>query len=79
MKLPEKLGITAPALWQLSAAVLQAAYLAHPARFKGKLPIPPKLPTVVGINLPKSPTPGAQTIGNEFHELIALTDMCIES
>lgn len=44
---------TAPALWQQRAAVLQAAYLAHPERFKGKHPSPPKLPTVVGINLPK--------------------------
>jgi putative transposase len=44
---------TAPALWQQRAAVLQAAYLAHPERFKGKHPMPPKLPTVVGINLPK--------------------------
>ena len=44
---------TAPALWQQRAAVLQAAYLAHPERFKGKLPVPPELPTVVGINLPK--------------------------
>ena len=44
---------TAPALWQQRAAVLQAAYLAHPERFKGKLPVPPKLPTVVGINMPK--------------------------
>jgi transposase InsO family protein len=44
---------TAPALWQQRAAVLQAAYLAHPERFKGKHPTPPKLPTVVGINLPK--------------------------
>jgi len=44
---------TAPVLWQQRAAVLQAAYLAHPERFKGKHPTPPKLPTVVGINLPK--------------------------
>lgn len=44
---------TAPALWQQRAAVLQAAYLAHPERFKGRHPTPPKLPTVVGINLPK--------------------------
>jgi len=44
---------TAPALWQQRAAVLQAAYLAHPERFKGKHPTPPELPTVVGINLPK--------------------------
>ena len=47
---------TAPALWQQRAAVLQAAYAAHPERFKGKHPTPPKLPTVVGINLPKTTT-----------------------
>lgn len=33
--------------------VLQAAYAAHPERFKGRLPMPPALPTVVGINLPQ--------------------------
>ena len=44
---------TAPALWQQRAAVLQAAYLAHPERFKGKIPSPPDLPVIVGINLPK--------------------------
>jgi putative transposase len=44
---------TAPALWQHRAAVLQAAYLAHPERFKGKIPSPPDLPVIVGINLPK--------------------------
>lgn len=48
---------TAPALWQQRAAVLQAAYLAHPERFKSKPPTPPKLPTVVGINLPKPQPP----------------------
>jgi len=48
---------TAPALWRQRAAVLQAAYLAHPERFKGKHPTPPKLPTVVGINLPKPQPP----------------------
>ena len=48
---------TAPALWQLRAAVLQAAYRTHPERFKGKLPTPPQLPTIVGINLPKIPSP----------------------
>ena len=32
--------------------VLQAAYAAHPERFKGRLPIPPALPAIVGINLP---------------------------
>ena len=48
---------TARALWQQRAAVLQAAYAAHPERFKGKFPMPPKLPTIVGINLPKNPAP----------------------
>jgi putative transposase len=33
--------------------VLQAAYAAHPERFKGRVPTPPALPEVVGINLPK--------------------------
>jgi putative transposase len=32
--------------------VLQAAYAAHPDRFKGRLPTPPALPQIVGINLP---------------------------
>ncbi|GMW03946.1 MAG: hypothetical protein AMXMBFR84_50800 [Candidatus Hydrogenedentota bacterium] len=40
---------TASALWQQPVAVLQAAYFTHLERFKGKLPIPPKLPTIVGI------------------------------
>jgi putative transposase len=33
--------------------VLQAAYAAHPERFKGRLPAPPALPEIVGINLPQ--------------------------
>ena len=45
--------------------VLQAAYAAHPERFKGRRPTPPALPTVVGINLP-SPQPTETT-----HDLIA--------
>jgi putative transposase len=32
--------------------VLQAAYAAHPERFKGRLPTPPPLPQIVGINSP---------------------------
>jgi putative transposase len=44
----------ASALWQRRAAVLQAAYSAHPARFKGRIPTPPELPQIVGINLPKT-------------------------
>ena len=38
------------------AQVLQAAYAANPARFKHRVPTPPDLPTVVGINIPKSVT-----------------------
>ncbi len=34
--------------------VLQAAYAAHPERFKGRVPTPPALPEIVGINLPQS-------------------------
>jgi putative transposase len=34
--------------------VLQGAYAAHPERFKGRLPTPPALPEIVGINLPKT-------------------------
>ena len=37
-------------------AVLQAAYAAHPERFKGRIPTPPALPEIVGINLPTTPT-----------------------
>jgi putative transposase len=33
--------------------VLQAAYAAHPERFKGRVPTPPALPEIVGINLPQ--------------------------
>ena len=49
--------IDANALWQQRAKVLQAAYAAHPERFKGKIPTPPELPKIVGINLPKTPSP----------------------
>jgi putative transposase len=46
----------APALHAQRAQVLAAAYAAHPARFKGRVPMPPELPTIVGINLPKNLT-----------------------
>jgi putative transposase len=48
----------AQALQQQRAAVLQSAYAAHPQRFKGRLPTPPVLPQMVGINCPPTPTPG---------------------
>jgi len=40
--------------------VLQAAYAAHPERFKGRVPTPPPLPEIVGINLP-TPQPKETT------------------
>jgi len=47
----------APLIWQRRAIVLESAYPAHPARFKRRVPLPPSLPGVVGINLPRNPTP----------------------
>jgi len=47
---------TAPVLQAQRAQVLQQAYRAHPERFKGKMPTPPALPEIVGINLPKTNT-----------------------
>ena len=54
--------------------VLQAAYAAHPERFKGRVPTPPALPEIVGINLPNpqpteiahdlTPTPALLTNSN---------------
>jgi len=46
----------ARALQAHRAQVLGAAYAAHPARFKGRAPMPPELPTIVGINLPQALT-----------------------
>lgn len=43
----------APALFDQRASVLAEAFLNHPLRFKGKLPLPPPLPTSAGINWPK--------------------------
>ena len=39
------------------AAVLRAAYAAHPERFVNQVPIPPPLPTAAWINPPKTPQP----------------------
>ena len=49
------------ALHAQRAQVLQAAYAANPARFKHRVPTPPALPTVVGINLPKPITQPKET------------------
>jgi len=59
---------TAPALQAQRAKVLHAAYRAHPERFKGKIPTPPALPEILGINLPKTNTPTENT-----HDLIKST------
>ncbi len=42
----------APAIDTQRRQVLHAAYAAHPGRFKGRPPMPPAVPTLVGINLP---------------------------
>ena len=43
----------APAVRAARAAVLRAAYAAHPERFVNHVPIPPALPTAAWINPPK--------------------------
>ena len=45
---------TATALTAQRALTLQAAFAAHPTRFKGRTPRPPALPTAAWINPPKS-------------------------
>jgi putative transposase len=42
----------AEAKWQQRAAVLRAAYAAHPERFPRGVPVPPPLPTAAWINQP---------------------------
>jgi len=44
----------AAAKWQKRAAVLRAAYAAHPERFPRGVPVPPPLPTAAWINKPLS-------------------------
>jgi putative transposase len=46
----------AAAIFQQRAATLDAAFCAHPQRFKGNAPRPPKLPVAVWINPPKATT-----------------------
>ena len=47
----------AEAIQARRAAVLDAAYAAHPERFTNKPPTPPQLPGVAWINKPKEDTP----------------------
>ena len=53
----------APAIFQQRAGTLNVAFLAHPKRFKGKIPQPPKLPTAAWIN-PPTPETAANTTPN---------------
>lgn len=55
----------AAAMQRQRADVLAAAYGAHPERFKGRVPMPPAVPTLVGINLPPPQPKPTET----FHDL----------
>jgi len=46
----------AQAMFQQRANILNVAFLAHPNRFKGSAPQPPKLPTAAWINPPQQET-----------------------
>jgi putative transposase len=46
----------AQTLFRQRAQTLDVAFLAHPTRFKGKAPQPPRLPTAAWINPPKQET-----------------------
>ena len=61
----------APAVQAQRQAVLQKAYLAHPARFVNGPPAPPALPTAVWINPPPSPGP-TTTIKEGIHTPIVV-------
>ena len=50
----------AQALFQHRAQTLDVAFLAHPTRFKGNAPQPPRLPTAAWINPPKQETATAK-------------------
>ena len=67
----------ASALQAQRKQVLEGAYHAHPERFKGKIPIPPELPTMVGINLPK-PVNQPQETSNDMTATTLLTNFSIE-
>lgn len=54
----------APAILQQRAATLEAAFHAHPNRFKGNAPHPPRLPVAAWINPPKRELAEKTTIQN---------------
>ena len=51
---------TAVALTAQRAVTLDAAFAAHPMRFKGRSPNPPVLPTAAWINPPANDSPAAE-------------------
>lgn len=51
----------AKALFEQRANTLDAAFAAHPNRFKGKCPQPPRLPSAAWINPPKQETDSGKT------------------
>jgi hypothetical protein len=53
----------AAAKWQHRAAVLRAAYDAHPERFPHGVPVPPPLPTAAWINSPRPRWPSPRQRG----------------
>lgn len=66
------------ALHAQRAQVLQAAYMANPARFKHRVPTPPALPTVVGINLPNPITQLKETVDDLTTTPALLTNFLTE-
>ncbi len=63
----------AAALTAQRAVTLQAAFIAHPERFKGRVPQPPKLPVAAWINPPKKET--SQTATTSSCSLISSTEV----
>lgn len=51
----------AQSMFQQRADTLNVAIFAHPQRYKGKIPHPPKLPTAAWINPPKQETAATTT------------------
>jgi putative transposase len=68
----------AHALQAQRAQVLEAAYRVHPARFKGRIPTPPALPTIVGINLPQPNIQPKETVHDLTTTLTLLTNFSTE-
>ena len=63
----------AAALTAQRTVTLQAAFIAHPERFKGRVPQPPKLPVAAWINPPKKET--SQTATTSSCSLISSTEV----